>query len=294
MIERIGQDLRFAGRTFRRTPGFTAVAVVIMALSIAANVSVFSFVNALFLRELSVKDANRLVRVYGTARNRDDRFFSYSEYAYIRDRTKTLEQLVTHYSTAPLYVNVNAQAGEVQGAVVSANYFPVLGVTPQLGRFFSPQEDSVPDRDAVAVIGDGLWRSWFGSDPTVLAKTIRINNRLFQVIGVAPKSFQGVEVGSTPNQLWIPAMMLRTGYRWCDALQEQCTVNDCACRFICEGKSRPRRKSGCFSNSSGGCAIDEPALLSARGKAALHFRNCAATDWMHKPGGSVDGSRHGT
>src|SRR6266851_1071269 len=88
MIERIGQDLRFAGRMFLRTPGFTVVAVLITALSIAANVSVFSFVNALFLRELPVKDASRLVRVYGTARNRDDRFFSYSEYAYLRDRTK--------------------------------------------------------------------------------------------------------------------------------------------------------------------------------------------------------------
>jgi len=224
MIERIGQDLRFAGRMFRRTPGFTLVAVVIMALSIAANVSVFSFVNALFLRELPVKDASRLVRVYGTSRNQDARFFSYSEYAYLRDRTKTVEQLVTHYSTAPLYVNVNAQAGEVQGAVVSANYFPVLGVTPQLGRFFSPQEDSVPDRDAVAVIGDGLWRSWFGGDPTVPGKTIHINSRPFQVIGVAPKNFQGVEVGLTPNQLWIPAMMLRTGYRGCDVLRGQCTV----------------------------------------------------------------------
>jgi predicted permease len=267
MIERILQDLRFAGRMFRRTPGFTVVAVLITALSIAANVSVFSFVNALFLRELPVKDASRLVRVYGTARNQDSRFFSYSEYAYLRDRTKTLEQLITHYSTAPLYVNVNAQAGEVQGAVVSANYFPVLGVTPQLGRFFSLEEDSVPDRDAVAVIGYGLWRSWFGGDPAVLGKTIRINSRPFQVIGVAPKSFQGVEVGLTPNQLWIPAMMLRTGYRGCDVLREQCTVLSILGR-LAPGKSMQQANAemtaivGSYAKANPGPDISQGALVT--------------------------------
>jgi predicted permease len=278
MIERIAQDLRFAGRMFRRTPGFTVVAVLIMALSIAANVSVFSFVNALFLRELPVKDASRLVRVYGTARNQDARFFSYSEYAYLRDRTKTVEQLVVHYSTAPLYVTVDTQAGEVQGAVVSANYFPALGVTPQLGRFFSPQEDSVPDRDAVAVIGDGLWRNWFGGDSNVLGKTIRINNRPFQVIGVAPKSFQGVEVGSAPNQLWIPAMMLRTGYRWCDALREQCTTLSILGR-LAPGKSIQQANAemtalaGSYAKANPGPDVSQGALVTpAQGARSMSQR----------------------
>ncbi|HEV2689918.1 MAG TPA: ABC transporter permease, partial [Bryobacteraceae bacterium] len=145
--------------------------------------------------------------------------------AYLRDHVTTVEQLIAHYSTAPLYVSTNAQSGEVQGAVVSANYFPTLGVTPLTGRFFTPQEDSTPDRDAVAVIGAGLWHSWFGGDPGVLGKSIRINGRAFQVIGVAPESFQGIEVGASPNQIWIPTMMLRVGYRWCDAIyDDDCTV----------------------------------------------------------------------
>jgi putative ABC transport system permease protein len=153
MFSRLNQDRRFALRMFRRTPGFTFIAVLTIALGIAANVTVFSFIDALFLKELPVKDPSRLVRILGTDRNKDHREFSYSEYANLRDHSTTVDQLITHYSTAPFYVAANNQAGEVQGAVVSANYFPTLGVTPYLGRFFTAQEDLVPDRDAVAVIG---------------------------------------------------------------------------------------------------------------------------------------------
>ena len=208
----------------RRAPGFTSIAAVTIALGIAANVTVFSFIDALFLKELPVKDPSRLVRIFGTKRNKEHREFSYSEYANLRDHTTTIDQLVTHYSTAPLYVTANNQAGEVQGAVVSANYFPTLGVIPHLGRFFTAQEDSIPDRDAVAVIGFGLWRNWFGADPAVIGKTMRINSRHFQIIGVAPGNFRGIEVGASPNEIWIPAMMLRTGYRYCDAIRDDCTM----------------------------------------------------------------------
>ncbi|MGD0301523.1 MAG: ABC transporter permease [Bryobacteraceae bacterium] len=224
MFSRLNQDLRFALRMFRRTPGFTFVAVITITLGIAANVTVFSFIDALFLKELPVKDASRLVRIFGTDRNKNHREFSYSEYANLRDHATTIDQLVTHYSAAPLYVTANGQAGEVQGAVVSANYFPTLGVAPSLGRFFTTQEDAVPDRDAVAVIGYGLWRNWFGADQAVVGKTMRINSRVFQIIGVAPRDFRGVQVGASPNEIWIPAMMLRTGYRSCDAIQDDCTT----------------------------------------------------------------------
>ena len=224
MLATLSQDLRFALRIFRRAPGFTSIAVITIALGIATNVTVFSFIDALFLKELPVKDPSRLVRIFGTDRNKEHREFSYSEYANLRDHTSTMDQLITHYSTAPLYVTANNQAAEVQGAVVSANYFPTLGVIPRLGRFFTPQEDSVPDRDAVAVIGNSLWRDWFGADPAVVAKTMHINGRVFQIIGVAPESFRGVQEGASPNLIWIPAMMLRTGYRGCDAIQDDCTT----------------------------------------------------------------------
>ena len=216
-------DLRFAIRSFRRTPAFTLIALATMALGIAANVTVFSFVNAIFLRDLPVKNADRLVRVFSKHQTRDLGLFSYPAYAYVRDHSTTLDQVAAHYSTAPLYVSANGQSGELEGAVVSADYFPMLGVTPRLGRFFDAHEDSTPDGDAVAVISYGMWQSWFGGDPEIAGKSVVINRKPFQVIGVAPREFRGVEVGFAPNEIWIPTMMLRTGYRWCDALQDNCT-----------------------------------------------------------------------
>ena len=226
MIMRLAQDLRYALRTFRRAPLFTVVATVTIALGIAANVTVFSFIDALFLRELPVKGAGRLVRIFGTRQSQAHRAFSYSEYAYLRDHAASVDRLIAHYSTAPLYVTMDRKAGEVQGAVVSANYFPTLQATPYLGRFFRPEEDTVPDRDAVAVVGYDLWRSWFGADPSVVGKAMRINSRIFQIIGVAPRNFRGIAAGESANELWIPTMMLRTGYRWCDAIEDDCTTLD--------------------------------------------------------------------
>ncbi|HLJ47101.1 MAG TPA: ABC transporter permease [Bryobacteraceae bacterium] len=217
-------DFRYAIRTLGRTPTFTLIAIGTIALGIAANVTVFSFVDAVYLRELPVKDSGRLVRVLGKDHRSDARFFSYPAFQYLRDHSLTLDQVVAHYSTAPLYVSTGNHTSELQGAVVSANYFPTLGVAPYLGRFFEVSEDATPDRDAVAVISYGLWRSWFAADPGVIGKTITVNRRKFAVIGVAPQSFTGIEVGYEPNQLWMPAMMLHTGYRWCDALQDaECT-----------------------------------------------------------------------
>ena len=116
------------------------------------------------------------------------------------------------------------------GAVVSADYFPMLGIRPALGRFFSADEDAVPDRDAVAVIGYGLWESRFGGDSSVIGEHIVINTRPFTIIGVAPPSFVGV-VSGWVNELWIPTMMLHTGYRWCDAFERSCAVTSVMARL---------------------------------------------------------------
>jgi predicted permease len=134
--------------------------------------------------------------------------------------------IAVHYSTAPLYVAMNTESHELQGAVVSASYFPMLGVKPHLGRFFSASEDSVPDRDAVVVLSYGLWRRRFGARADALGGWIGINGRSFQIIGVAPEGFNGIEPSLDLNELWIPAMMLHVGYRYCDALQPGCTPTD--------------------------------------------------------------------
>ncbi|MCI0362998.1 MAG: ABC transporter permease, partial [Phycisphaerales bacterium] len=140
-------------------------------------------------------------------------------YTHFRDHSKSFESLAAHYSTAPLDVVGDGDSRVMNGAVVSANYFSMLGISPLLGRFFLPEEDAAPDRNPVVVISHGMWQSRFGGDPSVLGKEIRLNGTAFTIVGVAPKEFQGVEAGR-PNDMWIPMMMLRLGYRGCDALTD--------------------------------------------------------------------------
>src|SRR6266478_3635857 len=223
LVESLVQDLRYGLRMLRKSPGLTAVAVLTTALGIAANVSVFSFVDGLFLRSVPAKNPERLVRIVAPE-NDGEGLFSIPEFAYLRDRAKTVEELTAHYSTAPLYVSANGETGEVTGAVVSSSYFSLLGLQPRLGRFFTNGEDSVPDRDAVAVLGYGFWQRIYGGDSGVIGKTFLINSHSFTIVGIMPPEFHGTEIGGTPLEIWIPAMMIHVGYRHCDGFQPSCTI----------------------------------------------------------------------
>jgi len=222
-VETLWQDLRYGARMLRKNPGLTSVAVLTTALGIAANVTVFSVVDALFLRSVPAKNPERLVRIQAPE-NDGGGYFSVPEFSYLREHSKTVEDLTTHYSTAPLYISANGETGEVQGAVVSSSYFPLLGLRPYLGRFFTPGEDSVADRDAVSVLGYGFWQRIYNGDSNVLGKTLLINGHTFTIVGVMPPDFHGVEIGGMPNEIWIPAMMVRVGYRYCDGFQPSCTI----------------------------------------------------------------------
>ena len=210
------QDLRYGARMLLKRPGFSLVAVVTLALGIGANLTIFSFVDTMFLRPLPVREPYQLVNA-GFGR---DGGFPYPAYAHFRDHNKSFEGLAAHYSTAPLdLATPDGDSQTLNGAVVSANYFSILGLTPSLGRFFSTDEDMVPDRDRVAVISHGMWQGRFAGDPSVIGKQIRLNGSQFTIVGVTPNEFQGVSPGY-PNDVWIPAMMVRLGYRWCDALKD--------------------------------------------------------------------------
>lgn len=209
-LEDLYQDCRYSLRALRRQPGFTATALLTLAFGTGAMATVITLANTLFLRNLPVDRPDRVVVVQATRRHgQSPGWVSYPDYVHIRDKTKTLQGLAAHYSTAPLFVTANNQAKELNGAVVSANFFPLLGVHPALGRFFRPDEDSVPDRDRVAVLSDDLWRNWFGSSSDALGASFKINGVAFTVIGVAPATFRGVTV--SPSELYIPLMMARTG-----------------------------------------------------------------------------------
>ncbi len=225
-LEDLYQDCRYSLRALRRQPGFTATALLTLAFGTGAMATVITIANTLFLRDLPVDHPDRVVVVQATRRHgQSPGWVSYPDYVHFRDKAKTLQGLAAHYSTAPLFVTANNQAKELNGAVVSANFFPLLGVHPALGRFFRLDEDSVPDRDRVAVLSDDLWRTWFGSSSDALGASIKINGVAFTVIGVAPSTFRGVTV--SPSELYIPLMMARTGYRWCvDSLAVDCTTLD--------------------------------------------------------------------
>ena len=213
------QDLRYGWRMLLKKPGFTMVAVLTLGLGIGANLTIFSLVDTLFFRPLPVQKPYQLVTVEATRNGKWDWGYAYPAYGYFRDHSTSFEALTAHYSTAPLNVVADGDSREARGAVVSANYFSMLGVRPLLGRFFLPEEDAVPDRNPVAVISYGMWRGRFNGDPLILEKEIRVNGTIFKIIGVAPQEFQGVEAGF-PNEMWIPTMMLRLGYTWCNGFED--------------------------------------------------------------------------
>jgi putative ABC transport system permease protein len=219
-VERLAQDLRFGLRMLRKNPGFSLVAILTLALGIGANLTIFSFVDTFFLRPVpAAQSPEQLISVEANRNGRWNGFFAYPSYIYYRDHSKSFETLAAHYSTAPLNLVIDGDTQMINGAVVSANYFPMLGIQPLLGRFFFPEEDAAPDRNPVVVISERMWRDRFGGDPNVVGKELRLNGTACQIIGVAAAGFPGVLAGE-PNEIWLPTMMLHVGYRWCDAIAD--------------------------------------------------------------------------
>ncbi|MGE0040852.1 MAG: ADOP family duplicated permease [Vicinamibacterales bacterium] len=216
------QDVRDGVRAMRRSPMFTAMAVVTLAVTIGALSTVATMANTLLWRLPSVPDASELVKVQVTRDVTRTGYASYPDYVHLRDSVTTLD-LAAHYSTAPLFVTVNGSAIDLNGAVVSANYFSVLQLQPAYGRFFRGAEDEVPDRDRVVVVSHGFWQRWFGGSPGAIGAEVDVNGVAFTIVGVAPQGFPGLEV--YPAEIYLPTMMLGAGYRWCvDALAADCTI----------------------------------------------------------------------
>jgi putative ABC transport system permease protein len=218
-------DLRYALRTLAKNPGFTAVAAVTLALGIGANTAIFSLLDTLYLRPLAVPDSSRLVHAYQSVRG-GARYaaFSMPDYFYYRDNARVFTGLAAHYSSAPMNLAIGGESREINGAVVTANYFALLGLRPLAGRFFSAEEDRVPGRNPAAVVGADFRRRELGGNRDVLGRTIRLNGALFTVVGVAPEGFHGITPGDLATQVWIPSAMFRVGYRYCDVSRRDCTI----------------------------------------------------------------------
>jgi putative ABC transport system permease protein len=203
------QDLRYALRMLGRTPGFTVVAVLTLALGIGANTAIFTMVNALLLRPLPYADSDRLVMVWQDFRGRGgpvDEWASPGNYVDW-SREKSLFENVAAISNWRPTLTGGAEPEPIPGEQVTHEYFEVLGVTPALGRSFRA-EDDVPNAARVAVISDSLWKRRFGGDPTVVGRAITLSGEPHEVIGVLPQGFRPI-VASQTGEIWRPLRINR-------------------------------------------------------------------------------------
>ena len=208
-FESFAQDLRYALRTLRRAPAFALVAVLVLAIGIGATTAMFSLVDAMLVRGLPYPDADRLVVLIGNVQRAagvERRGNSYPDHVDWRARATRFDEMAA-YTTLNTTLHGVDEPERIPSEAVSAPYFGLLGVSPAQGRVFRPEEDAVPNRDAVAVLSDGLWRRRFGADPSIVNRTIQLGTRTFTVVGIMPAGFAGV---SDTAQLWIPFAMSGT------------------------------------------------------------------------------------
>jgi putative ABC transport system permease protein len=205
--DEVRSDLRYAVRSLARRPGFTAIAVLMLALGAGANAAVFSLVNATLLRPLPFDDPDRLVVLHQTVAEADrpprSLRWSYPEYRAMREVLES-PRSISSFAPAPLHVSLEDGALRTLGEFVSASYFGTLGLAPLLGRSFRPEEDAAPGAHPVAMLSHELWRQQFGSDAGVLGRTLRVNGVALEVIGVGPAGFRGLTGDAA---LWIPQAM---------------------------------------------------------------------------------------
>jgi predicted permease len=196
------KDLRYGLRSLLRHPGFTVVAVITLALGVGANSTMFSVINATLMRSLPASHPEKLIYVFnGTAGT----VFSYPDYSELRDQNKSLDGLIAWGGVAAS-LNSNDKTDLVTGAIVTGNYFQVLGVGAFKGRIITPDDDRTPGAHPVVMISYGLWQRRFGGDPNVVGKQLLLNGNNFSIIGVAPKDFGGAEFGIV-RDLYVPMMM---------------------------------------------------------------------------------------
>ena len=195
------QDLRYGFRTLVKSPAFTCVAALSLALGIGANTAIFSLVNAALLRPLPVRDADRLAAIFTVdQRNPGNLPLSDLNYQDLRDQNEAFTEMAA-FTFAQLNYSAGSESEQIPAQVVTANYFSMLGAEPAPGRGFSADEDksSAP----VTVISYGFWDRRLGKDANVIGRTLTLNRTPFTIVGVAPKGFTGTLLGGGPD-VWVP------------------------------------------------------------------------------------------
>ena len=226
-MESLLRDVRYGLRTLTKSPGFTAVATIILALGVGATTAMFTMVNGIFLKPIPVPDGESLVSVYTTdAKNSGfgSGFLSVSgpNYEDFRDENEVFTDLAA-YSQLIFNVGNLDEPVQVLGEMATGNYFDVLGVKPQLGRFFLPEEDRTPGTHPVVVLSDSGWRNSFGGDPGIIGTDLTVNGTVLTVIGVTEEGFEGLGLGIS-QQLWVPRQMYQQVHPTPDFLDDRRAV----------------------------------------------------------------------
>ena len=199
------QDIRYGIRMLMKNPGFTAVAVLTLALGIGANTAIFSVVNAVLLRPLPYPEPDQLVQLRVDWSGSPSSVIGSTTFVEVKAQSQSLARIAA-YSGGEMTLTGVGSAERVVAGAVTADFFPLLGIQPALGRNFTREEDT-PNGPKAAILGHGLWQSRFGGDADVLGRTITLNEQSYTVVGILPARFQYPE----PFQLWTPLALGETG-----------------------------------------------------------------------------------
>lgn len=210
------QDVRYSVRMLWRSPGFTAVAVLTLALGIGANTAIFSIVNATLLRPLPYKNPHQIVMVWGTNPGgfgwRGKSGFSALNFLDYKQQNKVFEHIATFNGADSTLTGVD-NPERIRGGCVTAEFFNVLEVQPMLGRTFLPEEEQA-GRNQAAVLSYGFWQRRFGSDPKIIGQTIRLDANPYTVVGVLPQGFDfSIPDYFESKDVWVPAVIPRNDSR---------------------------------------------------------------------------------
>ncbi len=205
-LETLAQDLLYAARTLRRSPGFAATSILAVALGVGVNSAIFTIFDQIAFRPLPVKDGDRIVGIYETFHGQFDRkmhgnthMLSYAEFQNFQSRNRVFSEMAAYAEVRRLTL-AGLTPEAVSGVLVTRDYFKVLGGTMILGREFVDEELSSPR--PVAILSNAFWQHRFGGDPAIIGKAIRLNQTLFTIVGVTAPGFLGTT--ATPPQLWLP------------------------------------------------------------------------------------------
>ena len=199
-LDRLGQDLRYAMRMLARSPGFTAMAVVVLGIGIGVNVSAFSLFDMVALRPLPVRDPDSLVRLERRSPQDYTSEMPYPSFVFYRDHAKTLSATIAVLGVPPMQIDEDVVPASA--SFVTPNYFAELGTSAAYGRLMDPSRDDALGAQTGVVLSYGLWQRRFGSDPSVIGRTMHLNRKPVTIIGVTPYDF--ASLGGQGPDLWIP------------------------------------------------------------------------------------------